>query len=486
MILIVKLNKIFIFVFEHGFKLMGNFINQSFLLSNKSSKDFFDLYSKKLPIIDFHNHLSPKLIAEDHQYNNLGQLWLDDDHYKWRAMRANGVYDQNNNSETDKQRFIKWADTVPKTVGNPLYHWTHLELARYFDIHQLLSAQTADKIYEETKEKLRSTSFSVRNLLRMQNVELLCTTDDIVDDLRFHKQLKMEEFEISVLPTFRADNILKTEDPQQFISYVEKLQAVTSIDISNLQTLLEAVEKRHAYFHDHGCRLSDTGISRFYFMSYTESEINSIIKKLFNRQVISEEEDEKYKACIMSELARMNHTRGWVQQYHLGPIRNNNRRKFNEIGADTGFDSIGGTQDPQKIADFFNHLDQDDQLSKTILYNINPADNEMIITMCGNFNDGKIVGKMQHGAAWWFLDQKAGIEKQLMDLSVLGLLRHFVGMVTDSRSFLSFTRHEYYRRIACDFIGKQVEMGLIPNEKQIIKPLIEGISYNNAKNYLNF
>ena len=293
MILIVELNKIFIFVFEHGYRKMGNFITESFLLSNKSSKDFFDLYSKKLPIIDFHNHLSPKLIAEDHQYNNLGQLWLNDDHYKWRAMRANGVYDQNNNSETDKQRFIKWAETVPKTVGNPLYHWTHLELARYFDIHQLLSAQTADKIYEETKEKLQSTSFSVRNLLKMQNVELLCTTDDIVDDLRYHKQLKMEKFEISVLPTFRADNILKTEDPQQFISYVEKLEAVTSINISNLQTLLEALEKRHAYFHNHGCRLSDTGISRFYFMSYTESEINSIIKKLFNRQVISEEEDEK-------------------------------------------------------------------------------------------------------------------------------------------------------------------------------------------------
>ncbi len=466
---------------------MKRFINDDFVLTNEVAKLLYHQYSKSLPIIDFHNHLSPKQIAEDYQFDNLGQVWLAGDHYKWRAMRINGVGEHScAGTASDKEKFMNWAQTVPNTVGNPLYHWTHLELARYFDIYELLSPKTAESIFEEAQAKLQSPAFSTRNLLKMQNVEMVGTTDDPADDLRYHKQLKSEGFEIKVLPSFRADNVLNTKNPVQFVSYIEKLGQAADLAITNLTTLLEALDKRHAYFHEVGCRVSDSGPYRFYYSDYTFYEIDSIFKKLLSGRSISEEETEKYNTCVMAELARMNHKRGWVQQYHVGPLRNNSTRKFNEVGADTGFDSIGGVQNPEKMSAFLNHLDKDDQLCKTILYNLNPADNEMMLTMCGNFSDGSVAAKVQYGAAWWFLDQKVGMEKHLQDLSVLGLLRHFVGMVTDSRSFLSFPRHEYFRRIACNYIGEQVEKGLIPNDESLLKPLVEGLSYNNAKQYFDF
>lgn len=465
---------------------MERFINNNFLLENKISKHLYNSYSENKPIIDFHNHLNPKYIAEDFQFENIGQIWLEGDHYKWRAMRANGVSEKYCSGDASyKEKFLKWAETVPYTAGNPLFHWTHLELARYFDIYELLSPSTAEAIFEKTREKLQSPDFSTRGLLKMMNVDMLGTTDDPADDLRYHKQIHDEGYDIKVLPSFRADNLIKTENIDLFISYINKLGDAADIQIVDLYSLIEALDKRHQYFHDLGARVSDSGPDRFFFEEYTHQEVNSILKKLLSGRAINEIETEKYRTCIMSELAKLNHKRGWTQQFHVGALRNNNSRKFAVLGPDTGWDSIGPIQNPIKMSRFLDHLDKEDKLGKTILYNLNPADNEMIIAMCGNFNDGSIAGKVQYGAAWWFLDQKTGIEKHLNYLSSYGLLSRFVGMVTDSRSFLSFPRHEYFRRIVCNYVGMQVEKGLIPNEESILKQIIEGVSYSNAKNYLN-
>ena len=466
---------------------MEPFIHNEFILESPTAKHLYHAFAEQLPIIDFHCHLNAKDIAEDRSFDNLGQVWLEGDHYKWRAMRANGVNeDYCTGSASDKAKFLKWAETVPYTPGNPLYHWTHLELARYFNITDLLSATTAEHIYNRTQEMLRSPEFSTRNLMRKMNVEMTGTTDDPADSLEYHQQLKEEGFDIKVLPTFRADNVLKTEDATTFIAYIEKLSAAADVSIHTYSDLIKALDQRHAFFHELGGRLSDSGPDRFYHADYTDAEIAIIFKKLMDGQVISEEETEKYRTAIMADLSRMNHKRSWTQQFHVGALRNNNTRKYNTLGADTGFDSIGNLQDSIKMSRFLNLLDSTDQLAKTILYNLNPSDNEMMLTMCGNFNDGSIAGKVQYGAAWWFLDQKTGMEKHLRDLSALGLLSRFVGMVTDSRSFLSYPRHEYFRRIACNYIGNEVEKGLIPDDEQLLKTVIEGISYYNAKSYFKF
>jgi len=333
---------------------------------------------------------------------------------------------------------------------------------------------------------LQSSDFTTRNMMRKMNVEMVGTTDDPADTLEYHQQLINEGFEIKVLPTFRADNVLKTEDPGQFRSYIEKLGAVADVAISTFNDLIKALDNRHAFFHELGGRLSDSGPDRFYYAEYTDKEVSDAFLKLISGQHLNSEETEKYRTAVMAELARMNHKRGWTQQFHVGAVRNNNARKFSALGVDTGFDSIGNAQDGVKMSRFLDLLDRTDQLAKTILYNLNPSDNEMMLTMCGNFNDGSMVGKVQYGAAWWFLDQKTGMEKHLRDLSVLGLLSRFVGMVTDSRSFLSYPRHEYFRRIACNYIGSEVEKGLIPNDDELLKSLVEGISYGNAKSYLNY
>jgi glucuronate isomerase len=465
---------------------MTPFINKDFQLGNKTAERLYHLYSENQPIIDFHCHLSPAMIAADHRFTNLTQAWLAGDHYKWRAMRTNGVNEKYcTGDSSDIEKFIKWAETVPATIGNPLYHWTHLELARYFNITDLLSPSSATKIYKKASEMLQTEELSTRSILRKMKVELVCTTDDPVDNLEHHLKLK-ESFEIKVLPTFRPDNIIKTEDPENLISYIKKLELISSTEIRSFATLVEALDMRHKFFHDMGCRLSDHGLNRFYFASFTLEEINKIFKKLLKGVTISAEEDEKYKTAVMLELCRMNHKRGWTQQFHVGAMRNNNKRMFRQMGPDTGWDSIGIAQDASKISRFLSELDNNDKLTKTILYNLNPADNEMMITMAGNFNDGSSVTKVQYGAAWWFLDQKSGMEKHLKDLASLGLLRRFVGMVTDSRSFLSYPRHEYFRRIACNYIGEEVEKGLIPDEEELLKPLIEGISYKNAKEYFGF
>jgi len=401
-------------------------------------------------------------------------------------MRTNGVNEKFCTGDaSDQEKFKKWAETVPATAGNPLYHWTHLELARYFNITELLSASSAAGIYEISTSMLHTKEFSTRSLIRKMKVEAICTTDDPADTLEHHLKLK-DSFEIKVLPTFRPDNVIKTEDPENFKSYIQKLELASSTEIRNFDTLLEALDKRHNFFHQTGCRLSDHGLDRFYFTSFSSHEIETIFRNLLEGKIISLQEAEQYKTAVMLELCRMNHKRGWVQQFHVGAIRNNNSRMFRLMGPDTGWDSIGNPQDVLKISKFLNELDNNDQLAKTILYNLNPADNEMMITMAGNFNDGSAAAKVQYGAAWWFLDQKSGMEKHLKDLAALGILRRFIGMVTDSRSFLSYPRHEYFRRLACNLVGEEVEKGHIPDEEEILKPMIEGISYRNAKEYFGF
>jgi len=462
------------------------FINEDFLLENKTARRIYHEFSEKQPIIDFHCHLSPSMISEDRQFDNLGQAWLEGDHYKWRAMRTNGIAERFcTGNATPEEKFKKWAETVPATVGNPLYHWTHLELARYFGIYDLLSPSTSGGIYKKATEMLRSKDFSIRSLIRKMKVEVICTTDDPSDSLEFHKQLR-SSFEIKVLPTFRPDNAVKTEDALKFKEYVARLGAASGVNISDFEKLIEALDKRHEYFHNQGSRLSDHGLDRFYFSPYTPGETEQIFTMLLKGEVLSAEKTEKFKTAVMLELCKMNHKRGWTQQFHVGAMRNNNARMFRLMGPDTGWDSIGVPQDALKISKFLSSLDDTDQLAKTILYNLNPADNEMMVTMAGNFNDGIMPVKVQYGAAWWFLDQKTGMEKHLKDLAALGLLRRFVGMVTDSRSFLSYPRHEYFRRIVCNFVGKQIEKGLIPDEEELVKPLIEGISYKNAKEYFGF
>jgi len=465
---------------------MKPFIHDNFILSNKTAERLYHKYSENQPIVDFHCHLSPAMIAEDRQFANLTQAWLEGDHYKWRAMRSNGIneiYCTGKAVDTDK--FIKWAETVPATVGNPLYHWTHLELARYFNIHELLSPATAGKIYEQASALLQTREFSTRALIRKMKAEVICTTDDPADNLEHHIKLN-GSFEITVLPTFRPDNAVKTEDPEKFRAYIVKLEEASGTEIKSFDTLVEALDKRHKFFHETGGRLSDHGLDRFYFDTFKPSEIDKILGKLLKGESLSSDETEKYRSAVMLELCRMNHKRGWTQQFHVGALRNNNARMFRQMGLDTGWDSIGISQDATKMSGFLSALDNTDQLAKTILYNLNPADNEMMITMAGNFNDGSSAAKVQYGAAWWFLDQKSGMEKHLKDLAALGLLRRFIGMVTDSRSFLSYPRHEYFRRIVCNFIGGEVEKGLIPNEEELLKPLIEGISYRNAKEYFGF
>jgi len=462
---------------------MKPFIHENFLLNNKTAVDLYHKYSENQPIIDFHCHLSPAMIDEDRQFKNLTEAWLEGDHYKWRAMRTNGINERYcTGNASDIEKFRKWAETVPSALGNPLYHWTHLELARYFNITELLSPSTATGIYETASSLLCTKEFSTRSMIRRMKVEIVCTTDDPADNLEHHLSLK-SSFEITVLPTFRPDNVIKTEDTVKFNAYIKKLEQVGGNEISTFETLIEALDNRHKLFHDTGCRLSDHGLDRFYYATFTLAETERIFKNLLKGNSITTEEAEKYKTAVMLELCKMNHKRGWTQQFHVGALRNNNSRMFRELGPDTGWDSIGSPQDPVKISKFLNELDSNDQLTKTILYNNNPVDNEMMLTMAGNFNDGSSAVKVQFGAAWWFLDQKSGMEKHLKDLGALGLLRRFIGMVTDSRSFLSYPRHEYFRRIVCNYIGEEVEKGLIPDEEELLKPLIEGISYRNAKEY---
>ncbi|HLS95581.1 D-glucuronate isomerase [Sphingobacterium allocomposti] len=466
---------------------MKAFLDENFLLQSKTAQELYHQFSKKLPIIDYHNHLIPEQIANDTRFDNISQVWLNGDHYKWRAMRTNGVNEKYITGDaSDKDKFLKWAETVPYTMRNPLYHWTHLELQRYFGITELLSPKTAEKIYEETAEKLAQPQYSVRGLLKMMNVEVVCTTDDPIDSLNFHQQFAKENESFKMLPAFRPDKAMNTDDIQALNAYIDEVERVTNTSISSYNAYLDALKSRHDFFAQNGCSVSDHGLEQIYAEDYTDQEISSIFEKIRMKQSLSAIEQAKFKSAMLVQFAEWDHEKGWVQQYHLGALRNNNTRMLRVNGPDTGWDSIGDFSQARALSKFLNRLDNQDRLTKTILYNLNPADNELMATMVGNFNDGSIKGKIQFGSAWWFLDQKDGMTKQINALSNMGLLSRLVGMLTDSRSFLSFPRHEYFRRLICDIFGQDVENGELPNDLEWIGKLVSDISYNNAKEYFNF
>jgi glucuronate isomerase len=466
---------------------MKQFLDADFLLKTKTAQRLYHDYASGMPIIDYHCHLPPQQIAEDSNFENITQAWLYGDHYKWRAMRINGVdetYCTGGASDWDK--FRKWAETVPYTLRNPLYHWTHLELQRYFDVKEILNPDTAKKIYEECSAKLQTKEYSIRNLLRRMNVKIVCTTDDPADSLEFHEAIRKDRFEISVLPAFRPDEAMNISDPQNFISYVRRLEAVSGISISSLEDYLDSLKNRHDYFASMGCCVSDHGLEEIYSEDYTSAEITTIFNKVFGGKPVSEADQRKFKSAMLVYFAEWDWEKGWVQQYHIGALRNNNSRMTRQLGPNTGWDSIGDFLQARSLARFLDKMDSQNKLTKTILYNLNPADNEVMATMIGNFNDGSSAGKVQWGSGWWFLDQKDGMTRQVNTLSNMGLLSRFIGMLTDSRSFLSFPRHEYFRRILCDLFGDEVENGELPNDIPWIGKVVQDICYNNAKNYFNW
>lgn len=466
---------------------MKNFLDENFLLQTETAQTLYHEFAKDMPIIDYHNHLLPDQIAQDKNFENITQVWLYGDHYKWRAMRANGVDEYYiTGAASDWEKFEKWAETVPYTLRNPLYHWTHLELQRYFDIHEVLSSANAKKIYDECNAKLQTKEYSVQGLLRKMNVKTLCTTDDPLDNLEYHQQVKNSNTDIVVLPAFRPDKAMNADDIAGLNTYIDKLADLTGAAIYSYETYLSALKSRHDYFAANGASVSDHGLEQIYAEDYTEEEIKAIFLKIRNHEKISLEENLKFKSAMLFQFALWDHEKGWVQQFHLGALRNNNDRLLASLGPDTGFDSIGDFPQGKSLSKFLNKLDLNNKLAKTILYNLNPADNELMATMIGNYQDGTVAGKVQWGSGWWFLDQKQGMINQINALSNLGLLSQFVGMLTDSRSFLSYPRHEYFRRILCDLFGTDLENGELPYDKEWLGQIIQNICYNNAKTYFNF
>ena len=466
---------------------MKAFLNEDFLLQTPTAQKLYHDFAASMPIIDYHNHLVPQQIAEDKQFDNITQIWLAGDHYKWRAMRAHGVDEKYiTGNASDEEKFMKWAETVPYTMRNPLYHWTHLELQRYFGVTELLNAESGKRIYDHCSALLRTKEYSVKNLLLKMNVKALCTTDDPIDNLAYHKQIAASGFAIKVLPTFRPDKAMGVDDEIVFIEYVNALAEAAGVSIRTLADYKSAIKSRHDFFHAAGCRLSDHGLEHIYAEDFTEDEIEHIFERLITGKTLNKKEKWQFKSAMLIYFAHLDHARGWTQQFHLGAIRNNNARLLGALGPDTGFDSIGDFEQAKPLSAFLNRLDSTNQLAKTILYNLNPRDNELLATMTGNFQDGTIVGKMQFGSGWWFLDQKDGMEKQINALSNMGMLSHFVGMLTDSRSFLSFPRHEYFRRILCNLIGNDVENGELPADMPWLGKLVKDISYTNASEFFNF
>lgn len=467
---------------------MKPFIHEDFLLQSETAKHLYHNFAKSLPIIDYHCHLDPKMVAEDHQFSSITELWLGGDHYKWRALRANGVAEKYITGDaSDWEKFQKWAGTIPYAMRNPLYHWTHLELKTCFGIDKVLNPDTAKEIFDECNAKLQLPEYSAKNLMRRYKVEVVCTTDDPIDSLEYHKQIKESGFEIKVLPTWRPDKAMAVESASAFKTYIDTLSSVSGIKINSFKEIIDALLIRHKYFEEMGCRLSDHGMEEFYAEDYTEAEIEAIFSKVYGGTELNEAEIKKFKSAMLVEFGKMDADTGWTQQFHYGVIRNNNTKMFKAIGPDTGFDSISQVITAKNMVKYFDTLNSMDKLTKTIIYNLNPSDNTMLATMIGNFQDGSVPGKMQFGAGWWFLDQKDGMEQQMNALSLQGLLSRFVGMLTDSRSFVSYARHEYFRRIMCNLIATDVEKGEIPaSEMSRIEQMVADISYYNAKNYFNF
>lgn len=467
---------------------MKEFMDNNFLLQTQTAQDLYHGSAKHLPIIDYHCHLNPKEVAEDHKFQTITELWLGGDHYKWRALRTNGVDEHFiTGKASDWEKFQKWAETVPYCMRNPIYHWTHLELRTAFGIDKLLNPETAREIYDECNEKLSLPEFSARGLMQRYNVEVVCTTDDPADTLEYHKQTRESGFCVKMLPTWRPDKAMAIEDPAAYREYVEKLGSAADKEIRTYADLIDALQIRHDYFGSLGCRLSDHGLTEFYADDFTDTEVAAIFRSVMDGHYASEQEINKFRSALLLEFGRQDAEAGWTQQFHYGPIRNNNSKMMRKLGPDTGYDSIGTVDTAASMARFLDRLCCEDNLAKTILYCINPSDNEMLATMIGNFQEGPVPGKIQFGSGWWFNDQKDGMERQLNALSLLGLLSRFVGMLTDSRSFLSYPRHEYFRRTLCNLIGNDVENGELPaQEMGRIRQMVQDICYYNAKNYFNF
>ncbi|MCX6227889.1 MAG: glucuronate isomerase [Bacteroidia bacterium] len=466
---------------------MKPFMDDDFLLQSDFAKQLYHDYAAKMPLFDYHCHISPQEIAEDRRFNNLSEIWLHGDHYKWRAMRTNGVAEHYCTGEaSDWEKFQKWAETAPHTMRNPLYHWTHLELRKPFGIKTLLSPTTAKQIWDDCNQLLNQPDFSCRGIIQKANVKVICTTDDPIDDLRYHQSIQKDGFEVKVIPAWRPDKAMAIEDSKSFNAYIDQLEQVLASTIRTFDELMGALENRHHYFHQNGCRLSDHGLETIYAQDYTIAEIRKIFSNVRAGKSASFEEILLFKSAMLYEFAVMDHSRNWTQQYHLGALRNNNLRMNATVGPDKGFDSIGDFSMAAALTKFLGKLDFEGKLTRTILYNLNPSDNEMMATMIGNFQDGVTPGKIQWGSGWWFLDQKEGMTAQINALSNMGLLSRFVGMLTDSRSFLSYSRHEYFRRILCNLIGHDVVNGELPADVKFLGSMVQDISFNNAERYFDF
>jgi glucuronate isomerase len=461
------------------------FIGEKFLLHNATAQHLYQRFAEPEPIFDFHNHLSPKDIADNRQFRNLYEIWLEGDHYKWRAMRANGVAEEFCTGKASPfEKFRAWAATVPNTLRNPLYHWTHLELKRCFGIEELLNEKTAERIWKKANEFLAQREFSTCGILKKFNVKALCTTDDPVDDLSHHKKLAREKRFTKVCPAFRPDKALAVNDPVNFNAWIGRLEEASNTDIANLKGLVSALRQRHDYFHATGCRLSDHGLACCPANPCSDKTASAIFAKTRRGNVASAEEHEQFATFLMLHFGAWDAQRGWVKQLHLGALRNVNARQLSKLGPDTGFDCIGDFPQAQALVRFLDLLERNESLPKMIVYNNNPVDNYVFAAAVGSFQDGSVPGKIQFGAGWWFLDQKEGIQWQLNALSNVGLLSRFVGMVTDSRSFMSFPRHEYFRRVLCNLIGEEVERGELPGDDELLGTMIRNICYNNARQYL--
>jgi len=465
---------------------MKSFVHDDFLLESKTAHRLYHEVAEALPIIDYHCHLSPALIANNHQFRNLYEIWLAGDHYKWRAMRSNGVSERLISGDaTDYEKFMAWAGTLPYALRNPLYHWTHLELKRYFGLDELLDERSAPRIWETANALLQSSNMSVRSLLEKSRVEVVCTTDDPVDSLEYHREIQKSGLSTKVYPTFRPDKALWIETPA-FNGWVASLEQASDVTCTRLTDFLCALDQRHAFFHSLGCRLSDHGIERCFADACTEMEAGAIYDSARAGKTISREAADKFRSFMMLFFGRLDFARGWVKQLHFGVVRNNNSRMMKQLGPDTGFDAIGDFSQAQALIGYLNALDQEGHLPKMIIYNINPVDNYVIGAAMGCFQDESTPGKIQLGSGWWFLDQKEGMQWQMNALSNLGLLRRFVGMLTDSRSFISYTRHEYFRRILCQMIGHDVERGELPDAPDLLDSLVRDICYDNARRYFPF
>ena len=468
-------------------KSIPTFLSKDFLLKNKFAQNLYHGFAKDLPIIDYHNHLPPAEISSNRKFENISKIWLAGDHYKWRAMRTLGIEEKFITGDaTDYQKFEKWAYTLPYTLRNPLYHWSQMELSRYFGIDELLLPAQAEKMYSATSEKLQEEQFRARGLLEQMNVAVVCTTDDPADTLEHHESYFIQNHSVKMYPAFRPDKSFAIENINSYKTYLQRLGQAAGVEITSYDTLLEALENRVNFFHSRGCRLSDHGLENMYFSKNTSLSPDQIFKKVLEGIESTEQEIIAFKFHTLKALCKLYHAKGWVQQFHLGALRNTNERMERVLGPDTGFDSIGDFDQASALAAFFNELDKSDQLTKTVIYNLNPRDNEVFASMIGNFNDGSVKGKMQYGSGWWYLDQKDGMEKQLNTLSNMGLISCFIGMLTDSRSFLSFPRHEYFRRILCNLLGQDVENGELPWDEQWLGKIIQDICYHNAKNYFDF